>query len=138
MEKISPLYHVLCNLFGSNMIYLWMHMNFFMKCMSYFWNKFLMEFSLFMQVNFVKELETSFWDFVHKWFEEMIFWNLFYRTDIYSPFHYIFSIFMVQYPWNGLIHFSFMLLPFIWKLVLWSDCLAYFWRLSTWSVCKNF
>ena len=29
-------------------------------------NKFLTEFNLFMQVNFAKKLETSFWDFVHK------------------------------------------------------------------------
>ena len=62
----------LFNLFGSNMIYLWMHMKLFMKRMAYLWNKFLMEFNLFMQVNFVKELETSFWDFVHKLFEEII------------------------------------------------------------------
>ena len=27
-----------------------------------------MEFNLFMQVNFVNELETSFQDFVHEWF----------------------------------------------------------------------
>ena len=33
--------------------------------------KFLMEFNLFMQVNFMKELETSFWDFVHNLFEEI-------------------------------------------------------------------
>ena len=58
------------------MIYLWMHMKCFMKPMSYLWKKFLIEFNLFMQVNFVKELETSVWDFVHKLFEEMIIQNL--------------------------------------------------------------
>ena len=30
-----------------------------------------------MQVNFMKELETSFWDFVHKLFEEITIWYLF-------------------------------------------------------------
>ena len=54
------------------MIYLWMHMKYFMKLMSYLWKNFLTEFNLFMQVNFMKELETSFWDFVHKLFEEII------------------------------------------------------------------
>ena len=34
-------------------------------------------FNLFMQVNFMKELETSFWDFVHKLFGEMIIWQIF-------------------------------------------------------------
>ena len=106
------------------MIYLWMHMKFFMKRMSYLWNNFLIEFSLFMQVNFMKELETSFWDFVHKLFERIIIWHLCYRTDISSPFHYIQYILMVLYPRYGLRHFSFMLLPFIRKLVLRSDCLA--------------
>ena len=48
-----------------------------------------------MQVNFVKELETSFWDFVHKLFEKIIIWYLFYRTDISSPFHYTLFILMV-------------------------------------------
>ena len=43
-----------------------------MKRMSYLCNKFLIEFNLFMQVNFMKELETSFWDFVQKLFEEII------------------------------------------------------------------
>ena len=59
-----------------------MHMKFLMKHMSYLWNKFLIEFNLFMQVNFMKELETSFWDFVHNLFEEIILWYLYYRTDI--------------------------------------------------------
>ena len=62
--------------------------------MSYLWNKFLMELNLFMQVNFVKE--NSFWDFVHKLFEEMIFWDLFYRTNIYSHFNYIMYIFILD------------------------------------------
>ena len=59
-----------------------------MKFMSYLWNIFLIELNLFMQVNFMKELETSFWDFVHKLFEEMILWNLCYRTEISAPRHY--------------------------------------------------
>ena len=42
------------------MIYLWMHMKCLMKRMRYLWKKNIMEFNLFMQVNFVKELETSF------------------------------------------------------------------------------
>ena len=54
------------------MIYLWMHMKCLMKHISYLWKKFLIEFNLFIQVNFMKELETSFWDFVHKLFEEII------------------------------------------------------------------
>ena len=58
------------------MIYLWMHIKFLMKGMSYFWKKILIDFNLFMQVNFMKELETSFWDFVHKLFEEIIIWYL--------------------------------------------------------------
>ena len=58
------------------MIYLWMHMIFLVKRMSYLWNKFLIEFNLFMQVNFMKELETSFWDFVQKLFEKIIIWYL--------------------------------------------------------------
>ena len=81
-----------------------------------------MEFNLFMQVNFVKELETSFWDFLQKLFEEMIIWKLRYRNDIYSVSHYIMCIFMIKYTPNGLIHFSLMLLPFIRKLVLRLDC----------------
>ena len=64
------------------MIYLWMHMKFLMKRMRYLWKKFLMEFNVFMQVNFVKELETSFWDFVRKLFEEIILWNILYRNYI--------------------------------------------------------
>ena len=67
-----------------------------MKHMSYLWNKFLMEFNLFMQVNFVKELETSVWDFVHKLFEEMILCHLRYGNNIASHAHYIMCIFMVQ------------------------------------------
>ena len=35
------------------------------KPKSYLWNKFLTILNLFMQVNFMKELETSFLDFVH-------------------------------------------------------------------------
>ena len=70
-----------------------------MKClvkhMSYLWNKFLIEFNLFMQVNFMKELETSFWDFVHKWLEEMILSHLCCITDISSPVNYIMCILMV-------------------------------------------
>ena len=97
-----------------------------MKCllkrMSYLWKKFLMEFNLYMQDNFVKELKSSFWDFVYKLFEGMILWNLCYRTDISTPIHYIMCIFMVQKPHNGLRHFSLMLLPFIQKLVLRLDC----------------
>ena len=72
-----------------------------------------MEFNPFMQVNFVKELETSFGDFVQKFFEEMTIWNVFYINDIDPPDNYIMCIFMVQYPHNGLRHFSLMLLPFI-------------------------
>ena len=64
--------------------------------MSCLWKKFLMEFNLLMQVKFVKELETSFWDFVHKLFEEMILWNLCYKTDISDLVHYIMCILMVQ------------------------------------------
>ena len=80
---------------GSELISLWMHIKCLMKRMSCLWKKFLMEFNLFMEVQFVKELETSFWDFVHKLFEEMIIWNLYYRTDIFSLFHYIMCILMV-------------------------------------------
>ena len=32
--------------------------------------------SIYALVNFMKELETSFGDFVHKLFEEVILWNL--------------------------------------------------------------
>ena len=66
-------YFILClfNLFGYDMIYLWIHVIFLMKPMSYLSKKPLMEFNLFMQVNFVKELETSFWDLTHNLFEEM-------------------------------------------------------------------
>ena len=67
----------LFNLFGYDLIFLWMHMKILMKRMSYLWKKFLMEFNLSMQVNFVKELETSFGDFVHKLFEEMMLWKLY-------------------------------------------------------------
>ena len=95
------------------MIYLWMHMKCLMKHMSYLWNKFLIEFNLFMQVNFMKELETRFLDFVHKLFEEIIIWYLWYKTDIYAHVPYILCIFMVHYPQSGLRHFSLMLLPFI-------------------------
>ena len=79
---------------------------------------------LFMQVNFMKELETSFWDFVHKLFEKIIIWYLYYITDISSHFHYILYILMVRYPRNGLRHFSLMILPFIRKLVLRLDCFS--------------
>ena len=58
------------------MIYLWIQIKFLTKIMGYLWKKPLMEFSLFMQANFVKELESSFWDFVYKLFEEMILRNL--------------------------------------------------------------
>ena len=67
-----------------------------MKHMSYLWNKFITEFNLFMQENFMKELETSFWDFVHNLFEEINIWYLFYKTDVFSAIHYIMCIFMVQ------------------------------------------
>ena len=82
----------LFNLFGYDIIYLWIHIKYLMKHMSYLCNKFLMEFNLFMQVNFMKELETSFWDFVQKLFEKIIIWSLCHRTDIYSPFiiYYVF------------------------------------------------
>ena len=113
----------LFNLFWYDMIYLWIHMKCLMKCMSYLWNNFLIEFNLFMQVNSMKELETNFWDFVHKSFEKIIIWYLWYKTDIYFLFHYILYILMVSYPQNGLRHLSFMPLPFIRKLVLRSDCL---------------
>ena len=76
-------------------------MNIFTKHIIYVCKKPLMKFYLCMQVNFVKELETSFWDFVHKFLVEMILWNLLYRNDIYSIVHYIIFIFMVQYPRNG-------------------------------------
>ena len=84
------------------MIYLWIHMKCLMKHMNYVWKKFLMEFNIFMQVNFMKELETSFWDFVHKLFEEIIIWYLCYIIDITAPIHYImcilwYSIKMVYY-----------------------------------------
>ena len=78
------------------MIYLWIHMKCFMKRMSYLWIKFLIEFNLFMQVNFVTELKTSFLDFVHKLFEEIIIWKILYKNDIYSPTNYIMCILMVQ------------------------------------------
>ena len=81
------------------MIYLWIHIKCLMKRMSYLWKKFIIEFNLFMQVNFMKELETSFWDFMHKLFEEIIIWYLFYMTGIFSPVHYMMFIFMVQYPY---------------------------------------
>ena len=60
-----------------------------------FMEEFLIEFNLFMQENFMKELETSFWDFMHKLFEEIIIWYLCYRTYISSPIPYILCIFMV-------------------------------------------
>ena len=60
------------------------------------WNKFLTKFNLFMQANLMKELETSFWDFVHNLLEEIIIWYLGYITDMYSPVHYIMCILMVQ------------------------------------------
>ena len=63
-----------------------MHMKCFMKHMSYLWRNFLIEFNLFMQVNFMKELGTSFWDFVHNLFEEIIIWYLYYRNDISNLF----------------------------------------------------
>ena len=79
---------ILClnNLFGSYMIYLCIHMKFLMKHMRYLWKKFLMEFNLFMQVKFMKELETSFSDLctncLRKWLfgtydTELIFLPLF-------------------------------------------------------------
>ena len=49
-----------------------MHMKILMKHMGDLWKKSLTEFNLFMQVNFMKELETSFGDFVHKSFEKII------------------------------------------------------------------
>ena len=52
-------------------------------------------FNLFLQVNFMKKLETSFWDFVHKLFEKIIIWYLCYRTDIYAHVPYILFILMV-------------------------------------------
>ena len=67
-----------------------------MKNMSYLWKKFLIEFNLFMQVNFKKELETSFWNFVDNSFEEIIIWYIFYITNISGPVHYVTYIFMVQ------------------------------------------
>ena len=72
-----------------------MHMKFFMNVMNYLWKKFLIEFNLFMQVNFMKELETSFWHFVHKLFEEIIIWYLCYITDISTLVQYKLFIFMV-------------------------------------------
>ena len=66
------------------MIYLWMHMKFLMKFMTYLWNNFLIEFNLFMQVNFMKELETSFWNFVHNLFKEIIILYLCYKL-IFIP-----------------------------------------------------
>ena len=66
-----------------------------MKPMSYLLNKSLPEFNLFMQVNFMEELETGFGDFVHKLFEEIIIWYLCYRPDISSPVTYILCILMV-------------------------------------------
>ena len=95
-----------------------------MKCMSYLWKKFLMEFNLFMQINFVKELETRFWGFVQKFIEEMIIWKHIYINDIYSPVNYIMCIVMVQNPRNGLRHLSLMFLPFIRRLVLRLRCFA--------------
>ena len=80
------------------MIKLLIHMNFCMTCLSYLWKKCFMEFNVFMPVDFVKELETSFWDFVHKLFEEMILCHLRYGNNISSHAHYIMCIFMVQYP----------------------------------------
>ena len=64
--------------------------------MSYLWKKFLTEFNLFMKVNFMKELETSFWDFVHNLFEEIILWYLYYKTDVSSPVYYKMCIIVVQ------------------------------------------
>ena len=58
------------------MIYLCIHMEYLIKHISYLWNKFLIEFNLFVQVNFMKELETSFWDFMHKLFGEIIIWYI--------------------------------------------------------------
>ena len=95
-----------------------------MKRMSYLWKNFLIEFNLFMQVNFMKELETSFWDFVHKLFEKIIIWYLCYKTDISAPIPFILCILMLHYPWNGLRHFYLILLLFIRKLVLRLDCFS--------------
>ena len=86
-DKFNFFTSFLFNLFGYDMIYLWNNMNFLMKHMRNLWNKYLMEFNLYIQVNFVKELETSFWYFVHKLFEEIIIRNLYHRTDVYSHFH---------------------------------------------------
>ena len=91
---------------------------------------------LFMQVNFMKELETSFWDFVHKLFEKIILY-LCYRTDIYSPFHYILCIFMVQYPQN----FKTLLFGAFTFYSKTSSLIRLFgivWRIITWSVCKKY
>ena len=78
------------------MIYICMHMKHLMKRMIYLSMKFLTKFNIFMQVNFMKELESSFWDFLQKLLEEIILWYLYYRTDIYAPIHYIICTLMVQ------------------------------------------
>ena len=54
-----------------------------------------MEFNLFMQINLLKELETSFLNFVNKLFEEIIVCHLYYITDISTPVHYMMCILMV-------------------------------------------
>ena len=96
LAKISDLLHVYLIFLALIIIYLWIHMKFLMKRMSCSWNIFLMEFNLFMQVNFVKELEAGFGDFVDKLLEEMLLWNPFYITYIYIPIHYIMFNLMVQ------------------------------------------
>ena len=73
-----------------------MHMKCLMKRMSYSWKKFLTEFNLFMQVNIMEELETSFWDFVHNLFEEIIVSYLYSTIDISSFVHYIICILIVK------------------------------------------
>ena len=80
------------------MIYLWIHMKFFMKRMSCLWKNFLIDFNIFMEVCFMKELKTNFWDFVHKLFEKTIILYLCYRTNIYTHVNYILCIFMLEYP----------------------------------------
>ena len=111
-----------------------------MKCMmkhrSYLWKIFLMKFNKFMQVNFVKELETSFWDFVKKIIEEMILWNFCYRNDIFPCSLYNFYFYgIVSSKWFKSLIFNAS--TFYSKSSYSIGLFCIVWRHGTWSVYKN-
>ena len=119
------------------MIYLWMHNKCLMEGMSYLWNKFLIEFNLFMQVNFMNELETSFWDFVHKFFEEKIIWYLFLYNLYFFPcsFYNVYFYGIVSSQWFKTLLFDAS--TFYSKTSSSIRLFCIVWKLGTWSVCKN-